>query len=135
MAFLSFEFERFTGRVIREAIWVLVVLLALLLWYPHNLLLAGLAFGLAISVLNGFFLSLRMRKMLYLLPFGLDRARLFVQMGMAGRWGLVFAGLYFVVKTGWCSLPAVLAGLLVVPMFSVAEAIRVLICDRVQVGT
>lgn len=131
---MRLEFERFTGTVIREAIWVLVVLLLVLLWYPHNPLFTGFALGLAISILNGFFLSVRMRKMVDLLPYGLDRARLFVQMGMIGRWGLVFTALYFVVKTGWCSLPAVLAGLLVVPAFSVAEAIRALICDRVQVG-
>lgn len=131
---LSGEFERFTGRVIREAVWILVVLLVILLWRPLNPLVASLALGLGISILNGFFLSFRMRKMLVFLPYGTDRARLFVQMGMVSRWGLIIVALYFIAKTGWFSLPMVLCGLLTVPAFSVIEAIRALIHDRLEIG-
>lgn len=128
------EFEKFTGKIIREAIWFLVVLLAVLPWYPRNPLLAGFGLGLAVSILNGFFLSLRMRKMLFLMPYGADRAKLFVQVGMISRWGLIFAVLYFAVKTGWFNLPAMLVGLLMVPVFSICEAIRALIFGRAEAG-
>ncbi|RJX19033.1 MAG: hypothetical protein C4570_05840 [Ammonifex sp.] len=128
------EFERFAGKVIRGAVWILVVLLVVLLWHPQNPLVASFALGLGISILNGFFLSLRLRKMLFFLPFGADRARLFLQMGVASRWVLIIISLYFIAKTGWFSLPAVMAGLLMVPFFSVAEAIRALVFDRFGVS-
>ncbi|MEW6172598.1 MAG: ATP synthase subunit I [Bacillota bacterium] len=131
---LSGEFDRFAGRVIREAVWILVVLMIMLLFRPHNPLIASFASGLGISIINAFFLSLRMRRMLYLLPYGQDRARVFVQMGTMTRWILVIVALYYMAKTGWFILPAVLAGLLTVPAFSVAEAIRALVHDRLQVG-
>ncbi|MEW6572665.1 MAG: ATP synthase subunit I [Bacillota bacterium] len=134
MGLFAGEFERFTGKIIREAVWILVVLLAVLPWCPRNPLLGGFALGLAVSILNGFFLTLRMRKMLFLMPYGTDRAKIFVQVGMVSRWGLIFAVLYFAVKTGWFNLAAMLGGLLVVPIFSVCEAIRALIRGRVEVG-
>ncbi|MEW6183129.1 MAG: ATP synthase subunit I [Bacillota bacterium] len=130
---LSGEFERFAGRVIREAVWVLVVLMVMLLYQPHNTLIASFTLGLGISIINGFFLSLRMRRMLQLLPYGEHRAKSFIQMGTATRWVLIITTLYFASKTGWFILPAVMGGLLLVPAFSIVEAIRALVLGRLQV--
>ena len=124
------EFESFSGRVIGECLLILLVLLLVILYYPHNKLLASFALGLAVSIINTLLLSFRMKRMFFLLPYGTDRAQLFAQLGLVSRLSLVFTLLYFITKTGWFSLTAVMAGLLFVPLFGMVLAVKILVVNR-----
>ncbi|RDV84517.1 ATP synthase subunit I [Ammonifex thiophilus] len=132
MGFKELEFEVFARRILLRAGWLLVALLLLLTFYPHSSLWAGAALGLGVGWLSAFFLWLRLTRSVQIMAWGMDKARLFLNMGFLGRWGMLFAALLFAVHTGWFDLRAFLVGILFVPLLGVAEAIRVLRHSRVE---
>lgn len=132
MSFKDLEFEVFARRILLRAGWLLVTLFLLLAFYPRSSFWAGAALGLGVGWLSAFFLWLRLTRSVRIMAWSMDKARLFLNMGFLGRWGMLFAALLFAVYTGWFDLRAFLAGVLFVPLLGVAEAIRVLRRSRVE---
>ncbi|MGO0123395.1 hypothetical protein [Desulfothermobacter acidiphilus] len=132
MAWHELEFEVFARRLLLRAGWLLVTLLLLLAFYPGSPLWSGAALGLGVGWLSAFFLYLRLSRSVRIMTWSMDKARVFLNLGFLGRWGMLFAVLLFAVYTQWFDLRTFLLGVLLVPLMSVAEAIRVLRRSRVE---
>lgn len=122
---LDFEYQ--ITRIFQKALLVLAAFVILLFWEGTNPVTMGFIMGATVSILNGYFLSMRIRKMAILARIDKAKAKSFMWMNYVSRWTLIVVVCLFALRTGWFNLLAMLGGFMLLPALSTAEVLRTLL--------
>lgn len=128
---MALEFDSYVHQALRWSLYVLAAVLVLLLGGVRHPVFVGFTVGVAVSVLNGYLLALRVKGLADFALLtrgragGVDKVRTVFRTGLVVvRWVILFAVLFVGLKTGWFDLLGMLAGLFVLPVFSLGSAFR-----------
>lgn len=131
MSDIALEFDSYVQKALRWSVYVLAAVLVLLLGGVRHPVFLGFTVGVAVSVVNGYLLALRVKGLADFVLLtrgraeGVDKARTVLRAGLVVvRWVILFAVLFLGLKTGWFDLLGMLAGLFVMPAFSLGSAFR-----------
>ncbi|MDI6711435.1 MAG: ATP synthase subunit I [Bacillota bacterium] len=131
MSDIALEFDIHIQRALRWSACVLAAVFVLLLGGVRHPVFLGFTVGVAVSVVNGYLLALRVKGLTDFALLtrgraeGVDKVRTVFRAGLVVvRWVILFAVLFLGLKTGWFDLLGLLAGLFVLPAFSLGSAFR-----------
>lgn len=104
------NFYNLVEKTLKISLVILIIASLLLFIDPANPVVLGFVAGLGISIVNTFFLALRVDRVMVVISMDHRKAGLFMNLGHAARWTMIVGAAYLMVTSGWFNLIGAAAG-------------------------